>query len=86
MVKRRRLYAQSAFGSGSSRETSKRPGEKTGANDICWWTEWGYRGHRRFRRACPYGLEGIPKDWLETLAGSRDIRRLAGAMAKALVG
>jgi ADP-ribosylglycohydrolase len=33
-----------------------------------------------------YGLEGIPTDWLETLARSRDIRRLARAMAKALVG
>jgi ADP-ribosylglycohydrolase len=29
-----------------------------------------------------YGLEGIPADWLKTLAASGDIRRIAGAMAK----
>ncbi|MDR0387240.1 MAG: ADP-ribosylglycohydrolase family protein [Treponema sp.] len=33
-----------------------------------------------------YGLEGIPTAWLKTLAGSKDIRRLAGAMANALPG
>jgi ADP-ribosylglycohydrolase len=31
-----------------------------------------------------YGLDAIPAEWLETLAASEDIRRLAGAMAKAL--
>jgi ADP-ribosylglycohydrolase len=31
-----------------------------------------------------YGLEGIPPDWLDALAASGDIRRLAGAMAEAL--
>ncbi|MDR2444862.1 MAG: ADP-ribosylglycohydrolase family protein [Spirochaetaceae bacterium] len=31
-----------------------------------------------------YGLDTIPPDWLETLAGSGDIRRLAGAMAAGL--
>jgi ADP-ribosylglycohydrolase len=33
-----------------------------------------------------YGLERIPADWLETLAASKDIRRLVRAMTKALVG
>jgi ADP-ribosylglycohydrolase len=33
-----------------------------------------------------YGLDAIPTEWLETLAASEDIRRLAGAMAKALAG
>jgi ADP-ribosylglycohydrolase len=32
-----------------------------------------------------YGPDAIPADWLETLAGSGDIRRLAGAMAAGLV-
>jgi ADP-ribosylglycohydrolase len=31
-----------------------------------------------------YRLEGIPPDWLDALAASGDIRRLAGAMAGAL--
>jgi ADP-ribosylglycohydrolase len=31
-----------------------------------------------------YGLEAIPAEWLETLAGSGDIRRLAGSMAAGL--
>ncbi|MDR0710703.1 MAG: ADP-ribosylglycohydrolase family protein [Spirochaetaceae bacterium] len=33
-----------------------------------------------------YGLDAIPAEWLKTLAASEDIRRLAGAMAKALAG
>jgi ADP-ribosylglycohydrolase len=31
-----------------------------------------------------YGLDGIPVEWLNVLAGSGEIRRLAGAMADAL--
>jgi ADP-ribosylglycohydrolase len=31
-----------------------------------------------------YGIEGIPVEWLNTLAASDDIRRLAAAMADAL--
>jgi ADP-ribosylglycohydrolase len=31
-----------------------------------------------------YGIDDIPAEWLETLAGCGDIRRLAGAMAEAL--
>jgi ADP-ribosylglycohydrolase len=30
------------------------------------------------------GVDAIPPGWLETLAGSGDIRRLAGAMAQGL--
>jgi ADP-ribosylglycohydrolase len=33
-----------------------------------------------------YGLDAIPSELLETLAASEDIRRIAGAMAKALTG
>jgi ADP-ribosylglycohydrolase len=32
-----------------------------------------------------YGVEGIPPDWLDTLAATGDIRRLAGAMDGALL-
>jgi hypothetical protein len=31
-----------------------------------------------------YGLDAIPASWLETLAASGNIRRLAGSMAEAL--
>ncbi|MDR2785814.1 MAG: ADP-ribosylglycohydrolase family protein, partial [Treponema sp.] len=33
-----------------------------------------------------YGIKAIPTVWLESLAGYGEILRLAGAMAKALVG
>jgi ADP-ribosylglycohydrolase len=32
-----------------------------------------------------YGLKSIPSEWLDKLAGTKDIRRLAGAMTEALV-